>query len=228
MKLNYISIPARCALITASIFLPASLSAAVLVGFHTFTGSSGDDESAVVSTAGFTGVVNKTAVGVETGGSDSSTFGDGLTVIPNIPGGDGAVRLSFGSATFTVTNNTLSAYAVTDIYFDAAHAPASTLDHSIQVTYSPDANSFTLLGSVNASTAVSELELDSYGEFSFGFNTVLGAGESMVFQFRSDNARIDNIAVVGSAIPVPEPSSALLLLSTIGGGLFLRSRRTVR
>ncbi len=212
----------------AAVLSSGHASAAVLVGFHAFTANAGIDDSPITSTAGFTGVVNKTAAGLSNGGSDADTYGDGFSPIPSTPGGDGAVKLSFGSATFTVTNNSLSAHTLTTIYFDAAHLAGPSLTHNIQVTYSPDAEEFELLGTFTSTASVPNNGVATYQNFAIPVNIILGVGESITVQFRSDSARIDNVAFADSMGQIPEPGSALVLTSLAGTALFLRSRRQSR
>ncbi len=210
---------------TAAILAPASVSATLLIGFHDFTAGSGADNSPVTAIAGFSGAVNKTAAGLATGGSNSATYGDGVTPVSNISGGDGAVRLSLGSATFTITNNSLAKYTLETLYFDAAYLTGSTLDHTVNLTYSIGDEDFETLGSYNTTNAVAAAPLGTYGKFSAFIGLVLGVGESITFQFESDSARIDNIALTGDLTPVPEPGSLLALGGLLATGFCLRSRR---
>ena len=220
------------------VLAPATLSAGLLIGFHDFNRFAGTSEPTVVN-GSFSGTINKTATSLDVGGSNATTYGDGSLITPaQTSAGDGTIRLSNGSATLTITNNSLDSYTLESLFFDAAYLNTSSLSHviSISSTYpSEEDATFMELGKV-AGTPVPNAGTGNYKNFSAPgvAGLLLAAGDSIMFQFDSVSARIDNIALVGSLTPVsktispiPEPSGMLALGTLVSAGFLLRTRRVL-
>ncbi len=208
---------------------PATVSAALLIGFHDFVEGTGTEPT--VTSGVFKGTVVKPSKSIGAGGSNSATYGDGSSIGST---NDGFIRLAgatssvAGAATFTVTNTSLADYTLDTLYFDAAKLNSAP-NHDIKVSYTiTGASGYTTLGTVGGSTYATVPDTAptaAYSKLSYFLDFVLGAGEAITFKFESASARIDNIAITGELVPVPEPGSVVALGGLLGGGFFLRSRR---
>ena len=211
-----------------SVFLPLALllvspaSAAVLIGFHDFETSLGD-ETEDVAASGFSALVDKNTDSRTGGGSDDAFYGDSALASAT---GDGLLRVVLGTYTITTSYSAsaTSSYQLASLFFDAT---TTTGSGDLSVSYSINAGASILLTASpialpdsTASDTVSQL----YGDYGVDFaGAILNPGDSLVLTFTitDGTARMDNIALTGDV--VPEPSAAFL--AALGLAPFFRRRR---
>lgn len=204
---------------TCTLALGSSASAALVIGFHSFTagtavqaGGSGTNYLA----SGFSGFydpttgINKTA----TGGSTDQTYGN-ITVDVSTPGTNNGYVSMFAvwAPYLQLVNNSGSSVTLDKLLFDGASVPTAT---NVTVSYRyGTTGSFTDL-------ATTALTTTTYQSFSHDISSLqLGNGQTIEFRFMGGSGgQLDNIGITA----VPEPSAALIIGGLIGLSALRRRR----
>jgi len=237
------------ALLTAHL-IPATASATLLVGYHSFSEIHPADQTPDVG-PGFSGVSSRiVTTALQTpeqfGGSSDGTYGDLVSptvpsFTPGVPGtGDGHLRIQNNSpapesrATLVVDNVAGQDIEFTSLLFDVAFRddPATTLivEYEINDVYQGD------LFNSSPTTQVVGLSASSPQDFQdvaidLGLLPVLAVGSTIEFIFRvgsvgsgataNETIRLDNIALTA----IPETSGVLALSCLMISGLLYRRRQ---
>ena len=225
----------RSILIASAVLgVPQLASASLLVGFHNFSG--GTSESATpedptnYAMTGFSGTATNAAGSLATVGSSDKFYGDSKSYGTGDDGVGGSALASHSkSLVVTALNGTGVSYNIDTLLFDAA---TLTAVKGGVVYYKIGSGTYTPLSSYT----VGEAEINGgalssdYQDFSMYLDSiVLPSGQSISFEFTPNTSsgvqRFDNIGIVGSLTPVPEPGSLVALGCLVGSGAFLRTRR---
>ncbi len=213
-------------LVAVSLLIPATASANLLLaGFHDLNGSV-NTETADEVVPDFSGEVLKGNVAsTNTGGSNDGYYGSSDIPVGSTTG-DGYVNLtSTSTLKFEFTNYVEdTSFALVSFLFDAASVAGTTLS----ISYSVDGGTsvpFTRVVGVNTAGPTPTSTVD-YQDYKVDFAGVtLEYLSTLVFTLTSSSdARIDNIGLTGTLVPVPETSSTLALGALFGSSFFIRSR----
>lgn len=224
-------LPSIAALVLA---LPMTADAGLVVGWETWSSGS---ENATITNGDATGVAT------ETGGdwreqseaaSTDGTFGTLAGAAVNTSGTHIGVTTGSGSYDFTVTAGT-NGLVLETFHFDAQRKRNGSPENWVVLTQDGAITTGIQLGNGTLSTLGTggpsdhaDFDLDLTG---LADNT-LDPGESATFRisfsggnpFNTDQKTfLDNVAISGTSVPVPEPVSMTLL--GLGGLLALRRRR---
>jgi hypothetical protein len=212
--------------------LAANASAAVLVAYNfNDTSNTAANSHRVASTVhdGFSATSVSAGTSTNSGNSNvnPSTNHESSGVLST--GTYQTAGLSTGSV-FTFTLSLTDLLLMADLEsFSIAHARAGTGDRSFQVHYSYD-NFETSGVLVGTGLAKAALNAGNFVTHTYSLSNLISAGSNGNLTFRvtpggGSTMRFDTIVVNGTVSEViPEPSSAALLLGTLGGFALLRRR----
>ena len=218
--------------------LPSVASASLLVGFHSFTDTTGEgfldstaDENPFNLQAS---IANTSTFGASTSNGSNDTFygPDNGTGVSGAPVNNGRLEQANGTK-FTVTNTTGSAFALTSLLFDAGitsgNLPTGVTTSSLSLSYTIGTGpSQSLANNASMSPVSGTAPNENYADFVFDLgNVLLGVGETITFSWvATNNTRLDNIALIGTQLSaIPEPGSFIALGGLLGAGMFVRNRR---
>jgi hypothetical protein len=213
-------------LLSASVLLcPSAAFSAVLIGFYDFTNGA-ENETHDVAATHFSATVVKGTQSRDIGGSNDSFYGDSSLTVPVVAAGDGALRIiSTLVINVTYSSDAILPVQLENLYFDATY---TTSTNGLVVSYKVnngtsvplDPNPF---GSAPAGITDSGDTPQAYNDYSRSLSAViLNPGDTLAITFTTSSARLDNIALTGTAIP--EPSVTLGVAS--GMILIVRRNRT--
>ncbi len=213
--------------LAAPLILASSASAELLVGYRDFDLSiTTSDTTPNVNLYGLDSELSYTgsnsAATSASGGSNNSTFADGLSATAAAPDvGQGAVVLVHNGSTVTlkITNNGSDNLILTNLLFDAKTTVSA---HSgFNVDYGSGVTSYSVSagGTTEAHSA--------FDQFAVPLSILLNPSQifEVTFSVASIGTRLDNIGVTGYFSAIPEPSGAMALAGLLGAGAFMRSRR---
>jgi hypothetical protein len=216
----------------ALVALTASSQAAILAAWDDFAIRSGSNITADDLLADFSATLVSGRFNGGFGSTDG-TYGDTLSGANTALNGL-LPRSADPTHTFSITNNTGSAYNIESINFDFIQRYNSA--ESISLTYNSGGlgPASTPLVSQTYTTTPGTTEEILY-QYDLDLSSILsdialGDGETANFTFSIDSALatnsavFDNLAIQGSVVPEP---STLALVGLMGGALLLRRRRAV-
>lgn len=215
--------------------LPQFASATLLVGYSDFAFTSNIDNTPNESLSGFSGVLTKSSTLTDvttTGGSSDGFYGPDSTLGGGVAIGSGVLNPTnngriggVAGVTLTVTNGTLSAYALESLLFDGRrNGEANPTTYTVSWSSPGGSGSQGGMAAVNGGGAPVTVPYDDF-KVNLG-SIILGVGQSIVFTWSATDvsSRIDNIALTGLNA-IPEPASLLALGCLVASGALLRNRR---
>jgi len=212
MKTRILLLAGACALLPCG-----SASAALVIGFNSFTAGAGTELPTTGSNyvaSGFSGLFNSGGLNrTATGGSSDQTYGDAVLSGTTLGINNGYISTYSGWSPFLeLTNNSGSSVMLDRLLYDGGASPAAT---SVTIGYRyGNSGVFTDLVTTSLTT--------TYQSFSKDISSIqLNNGQTIQFLFAGGiGGQMDNFGITA----VPEPSAAL-----VAGGLLgltaLRRRR---
>ncbi len=229
----------------ATLVIPQAAHAAVLAGFESWTAANpntgaGAANAATTVETGFSGESTTVTTGwgrTATGAHDDGTFGTLAGAETNVAFNRGLSLNNGvnGAYDFSITNGTADDYELEFFHFDTGtFRPNAAHEWTVSVQ-SGDLTAQTILS--GSADNISGGVVDWYDEdvdlSALVGGNVLAAGETVTFRLDmaggtgagGHHQYLDNIAISGSVVAVPEPGSVALLGLCTFGGIVARRRR---